>query len=221
VGEQEKTYKVSFEESDFPTLPLRHPTQINMMPVVHTRCDAVKPVGTCFAIGNEGLVLTRRGQYHKERLIADYGGVWCSPAPIYRPRQDMSDISVGVPITSTRVRLALQALRQSYFFDCKNSFGVRLALINRLTGVVARWSCFAATPSARCVVCATIIGSFRNRVAAYSQVYPQGLRGRRASGIHARAARPAAGGSRVGQRRGLLPWPASAAWQGCACCWRV
>jgi hypothetical protein len=41
-----------------PTFP--HPTQKSVMPVVAIKGDELKPLGTCFAISNHGLVLTAR-----------------------------------------------------------------------------------------------------------------------------------------------------------------
>ena len=50
---------MSFETSNFVRMEgFPHLTQMNTMPVVHFHGQEARPLGTCFAIGNEGLAIT-------------------------------------------------------------------------------------------------------------------------------------------------------------------
>lgn len=65
---------VSFENDNFPTIqPSPHPLQTHVMPVVAYRGNKVRPVGTCFAISNIGLVLTARHVVEEALQIARLG----------------------------------------------------------------------------------------------------------------------------------------------------
>lgn len=64
-----------FSVDDFPTIQmLPHPTQRAVMSVVAVKHDQIRPVGTCFAISNHGLVLTARHVVDEALgLVADSG----------------------------------------------------------------------------------------------------------------------------------------------------
>lgn len=50
-----------FKDGNFSAIPsFPHPTQRSVMPVVAMKGNTMRPVGTCFAIANQGLVLTAR-----------------------------------------------------------------------------------------------------------------------------------------------------------------
>lgn len=58
---QESTALVSFEHDDFSTIEtFPHPVQKSIMPVIAVRDNQFRPVGTCFAITNHGLLITAK-----------------------------------------------------------------------------------------------------------------------------------------------------------------
>lgn len=58
---KETTLLASFEDGDFTTVgPFPHPVQKSIMPVVAVRGTEIRPIGSCFAISNSGLLITAK-----------------------------------------------------------------------------------------------------------------------------------------------------------------
>ena len=103
------TLLADFSLDDFvkiPTFP--HPTQKSVMPVVAVKGDQIKPLGTCFAISNHGLVLTAR---HVLEDVIEFGAQsneWQVGA-IYvsepTPSDDVPDL-LGGPILADRIHIS-------------------------------------------------------------------------------------------------------------------
>jgi hypothetical protein len=51
---------INFDEGDFVPAPGFGPLTMSIMPVIYVKDEMAKPIGTCFAISNDGLCLTAR-----------------------------------------------------------------------------------------------------------------------------------------------------------------
>lgn len=80
-----------------PTFP--HPTQKSVMPVVAVKDDQIRPLGTCFAISNHGLVLTARHVIDDAiEIEARSDGWWVGVIYVSEPtpEDDIPDLLGGI-----------------------------------------------------------------------------------------------------------------------------
>ncbi|MCC6298143.1 MAG: trypsin-like peptidase domain-containing protein [Anaerolineales bacterium] len=94
------TLIADFSASEFVKIPMfPHPTQKSIMPVVSVKDDQIKPLGTCFAISNHGLVLTARHVIEDAiEIKARSDGWWVGVIYVSEPmpEDDVPDLLGGI-----------------------------------------------------------------------------------------------------------------------------
>lgn len=135
------------EVGEFP-----HPTQMSVMPVVAVKDNHIRPVGTCFAISNHGLVLTARHviddalELTNGQLTDDEQWIGAVYAAKPTPEDETTDLVGGI-LPATKVHsipsLDIAAMHLNLPRNIKTSKSLRIPLHGLGVGLpVVGESCF-------------------------------------------------------------------------------